>query len=315
MLLLLDIAIQNDTTQYLQNINDNIDAVRRIVDVSNSTIANEISAVNTVLMAFTIVFGVVGLLLGSYILWLQRKVSKMSDNIAEKEQRIISLANMVEETDQKIHSDISGLYEDLRNEETMALLRRLEEEPLDITNLSPLLLTRSLTDKGFSILKQAYVKLKSLGPEIDKNLIIEPSYRQQYVLMFFQHFLRESMLDEDVRPDVVKEFQSSMRCAFKRDIIKSTEDFCSALNESNMQFDKVLLVVDYLKALNQSDYRNLIELKNIFQEKLSSNLLVDAIDKCTTDKVYIELFGVVAPTEVVGQTENQDGNKKNEAKE
>ena len=67
---ILSTTIPGDTLQYLQSINDNIEAVRRIVDVSNSTIANEISAVNTMLVAFTIVFGIVGVFLGSYILCL-----------------------------------------------------------------------------------------------------------------------------------------------------------------------------------------------------------------------------------------------------
>ena len=309
MLLLLDIGMQEDTTQYLQNINDNVDAVLHIVDVSNSTIANEISAINTMLVAFTIVFGVVGVLLGVYISWLQRKVSKMSDNIAEKEQKIINLANTVEETDRKIHTDIGGLYEDLRKEETMTLLRRLEEEPLDISNLSSLLMTRTLSGEGFVILKKAYIKLKSLGPEIDNDRFLEPSFRQQYIVIFFQHYLRESVLDEDMRPDIVKECKYSMNCAFKRDIIKSTEDFCMALSDSKVQFDRVLLVVDYLKALNQSKYANFVELKSIFQEKLDPSLLVEAIDKCTTDKEYLGLFGVAAPTESAEKTENPDGVK------
>lgn len=309
MLLLLDIGIQGDTIQHLRNINDNVDAVLRIVDVSNSTIANEISAINTMLVAFTIVFGVVGVLLGVYISWLQRKVSKMSDNIAEKEQKIINLANTVEETDRKIHTDIAGLYEDLRKEETMTLLRRLEEEPLDISNLSSLLMTRTLSGEGFTILKQAYIKLKSLGPEIDNDRFLEPSFRQQYIVIFFQHYLRESVLDEDIRPDIVKECKYSMNCAFKRDIIKSTEDFCMALSDSKVQFDRVLLVVDYLKALNQSKYANFVELKSIFQEKLDPSLLVEAIDKCTTDKEYLGLFGVAAPTESAEKTENPDGVK------
>ena len=182
-MLLLNITMQPDTFQYLQNINDNIDAVRRIVDVSNATIANEISAVNTMLVAFTIVFGAIGVLLGGYISWLQRKVSRMSDNIAEKEQKIISLAKTVEETDKKIHSDIKGLYCELRDEETMALLHRIVEEPLDVSNLSHLLFARSLNTEGYAVLKQAYTKLKSLGPEIDEDRIIEPSYRQQYIII------------------------------------------------------------------------------------------------------------------------------------
>lgn len=296
-MLVLNITMQTDTLQYLQNINDNIDAVRRIVDVSNATIANEISAVNTMLVAFTIVFGAIGVLFGGYISWLQRKVSRMSDNIAEKEQKIISLAKTVEETDKKIHSDIKGLYCELRDEETMALLHRLVEEPLDVSNLSHLLFARSLNTEGYAVLKQAYTKLKSLGSEIDKDRIIEPSYRQQYIIIFFQHYLRESILDEDLRPDIAKEYGRSMGCAFQRDIIKSTEDFCRALSDGKGQFDEVSLLVDYLKALNQSKYNSLIELKNVFQDKLNPDLLVEAIDKCTTDKVYLTLFGVEAPNE------------------
>ena len=52
--ILLNSSIPIDTLNYLQNLDENIDAVRRIVDVSNSMIANEISAVNTMLVAFNI---------------------------------------------------------------------------------------------------------------------------------------------------------------------------------------------------------------------------------------------------------------------
>ena len=306
---ILSTTIPSDTIQYLQNINDNIDAVRRIVDVSNSTIANEISAVNTMLVAFTIVFALVGIFLGFYITWLKNKISKMNNNIAEKEQKIISLANTVEETDKKIQSDISGLYEKLRNEETMTLLRRLVEEPQDISNLSDLLLARPLSNKGFSIIKQAFMKLKSLGPEIDEDRFIEPSYRRQYTLLFFQHYLRESVLDDELRPEIIKDFERNMACAFKRDIIKSTEDFCHALSVSNAPFDKVMLLADYLKALNQSKYSNLVELKNIFQEKVNKDILVEAIDRCTTDEVYLGLFGVEDPN-VSKKTKNSKTTKK-----
>ena len=121
MIFLLNATIPNGPIRYLQNLNDIIDAVRRIVDVQNSTIANEISAVNTMLVAFTLIFALVGNFLGFYITWLKNKISKMNDNIAEKEQKIISLANTVEETDKKIQSNIRGLYAKLRKEETLTL--------------------------------------------------------------------------------------------------------------------------------------------------------------------------------------------------
>ena len=301
---LLSTTIPSDTLQYLQNINDNIDAVRRIVDVSNSTIANEISAVNTMLVAFTIVFGIVGVLLGIYISWLQRKVSKMSDNIEEKEQKIILLAKTVEDTDNKIQSDISGLYAKLRKEETLTLLHRLEEEPEDISNLADLLLACPLDDNGFPILKKAFEKLMAIHLEVGKDVLVDSSLETRYVLLFFQHYLFQSILDDKLRTEVVKDLDSCMNCAFKHDIIKSTKDFCRALSNEDATFEKTQLLIDYLKALNQSKYKDLEELKDIFQEYLDKDLLVDAIDKCTTDKVYLDLFGVENPEKQIETVES-----------
>lgn len=300
--ILFAINLPIDTLRYLQNINENVDAVKRIVDVSNATIANEISAINTMLVAFTIVFGIVGVFLGVYISWLQRKVSKMSDNIEKKEQTIIALAKTIEETDQKIQSDISGLYAKLRKEETMTLLKRLEMEPQDIANVLDLLLARPLENDGFPILKNAFLKLIKI--EADANTdedIFDSTYKEPFLLLFFQHYLCLSIKDDDLREEIVKGFEHCMACAFKSDIIKSTEDLCKSLKVERASYNKTSILIDYLKALNQSKFTSLIDLKNILQEDINKDLLVDAIDKCTTDRVYLTLFGIEAPNE----TENE----------
>ena len=304
--ILLNSSIPIDTLNYLQNLDENIDAVRRIVDVSNSMIANEISAVNTMLVAFTIVFGIVGVFLGFYISWLQRKVTKMSDNIEKKEQTIMSLAKAVEETDNMIQSDISGLYAKLRKEETMALLYRLEEEPEDISNLVKLLLARSLDIEGFPILKRAFIQSMTIDDEANKDDYSTPSMREQYILLFFQHFLYQSILDDELRPEVVMEFEGNVKCAFKSDIIRSTKDLCKALSNHSVAFDKISLLKSYLMALNQSKYSDLKELRTIFQDNLDKGILVEAIDRCTSDKVYISLFGIVAPSDIQTSDENEE---------
>ncbi len=296
ILSLLNINVPLDTLSYLQNLNDNIDGVRNLVDVSNSTIANEISVMNTVLVVFTIVFGLVGIFVGVYISVLQRKVSKMSKDIEGKEIIIKALAKNVEDTDNKIHSDISGLYKQLREEETMTMFRRLEEEPQDIANLSSLLSARTVGEKGFPILKSAYMKLLEIENEqIEKDRDIS-IYKSSFLILFFQHYMSLTMLDNDIREDLRKEFGDCCKYAFKRDIIKSTKDLCKVLSKSDAPFEKEPILVEYLKAINKSKFKNLVELKNIFHEDIKNkSLLVGAIDKCTSDKVYLEMFGIADP--------------------
>lgn len=293
--LFLNCSTSEDTLKYLQNIYDNIEAVKCIVDTSNSTIANEINAVNTLLVSFTIIFGLVGIVLGIYITWLQMKVSKMKDSIEKKEHTIITLAQKIEDTDKKIQSDISGLYKQLQEEETITLLRRLEEEPQDISNLEGLLLARSISIEGFPILKSAYTNLLKVEND-QKDVVSFDDCKDSYMLLFFQHFLYESLLDDDIREDLRNAFEIGCKCAFKRDIIKSTKEICMLLSESDAPFEKEPMLVDYLKAINKSKYKDLIELKNIFQDEIKNqNLLVEAIDKCTTNKVYLSLFGIEEP--------------------
>lgn len=73
MISLLFVSNQSmDTLSNIHNLCKDMESIKEIVEVSNSTIANEISAVNTLLVAFTITIGVVGVILGGYITWLQK---------------------------------------------------------------------------------------------------------------------------------------------------------------------------------------------------------------------------------------------------
>ena len=293
--LFLSTAIVCDTLG-IQNSNNEIETIKSIVETSNSCIANQIAMLDVFIALFALLFAIFGIWLGVYVSKLEKRISKMNSNIEEKERTIKLLAATVEETDNKIQSDISGLYKKLRKEETIALLRRLELEPQDISNLLDTLLARSLEDDGFPIMKNAYFKLISLGDEANEGGgLTGTSYKKQFLLLFFQHYMYLSVQDDDLREDLVTEFELAMTCAFKRDIIKATDDFCKAMSVSGASFDKTSLLIAYLKALNNSKYRNLIELKNIIQEKINKDILVDAIDQCTSDKVYLEMFGIESP--------------------
>lgn len=298
----LDTIVETVTdTIYLQSSNNNdLDFIKSIVEISNSSISNQLTTLNALIAGFSLIFVISSIFLSIYISYLVRKVKKAKESIEEKENVINSLAKTVKETDEKIQSNISGLYTQLRAEETLTLLRRLEEEPLDIVNLEEPLLARPLGEDGFPILKRAYIKLLKLGQEIDVSDYLRPSLRKQFHLLFFQHYLRKTILDDDLRPEVSKDFEFGISCAFKRDIIKSTEDFCSALSYNTASFDKELILTNYLKAINNSKYSDLADLKNILEKNIYDQaLLPNAIEKCTQDKVYLTLFGVTPPTPTV----------------
>lgn len=279
----------SDTISQMQGIDKTIERISHLVTVSNDTISNELSAVNTLLVVFSIILALVGIGLGIYISVLHHKVSKIKESIDEKEQTVLRLAKTVADTDNKITTNLSDLYKQLQKEETLSLLRRLDEEPLDIANLIKPLLARSLENDGFIILKNAYIKLKNL----DKVNIND--YKSSYLLLFQQNFLDKSLLDDDLRDDVISDVKYYTLCAFKRDMIKSTKDMCKALSVDSVPFNKTDILVCYLKALNRSPFKDSVELKNILQENLNNNLRVEAIDRCTSDKCYLSMFGVYKP--------------------
>ena len=306
--------LQNDNAlDNLQIINE-IDSIRHLIDVSNNTVANGISTINTILVAATVFIGVAGLIgigISIYISKIEKKVSEMMKNIENKEKKISEMMENIEskekkitELDRQIQTDIRGLYAKLRKEETLALLRRLEEEPQDVVNIDNLLVARKLDEEGFLILKKAFSKLSS-NPrsETDERDLL--TYLGSYCVLFFQHYLYQAILDNDIQPKIIQFLKVCMGCAFKNDIIKSTKDFCKALSTDNTSFDKLTLLTDYLKALNQSKYKNLPEIKNIFQKKIYKPLLLDAIEKCKNEGTFLVMFGIEDPKKV-SKTNNKN---------
>lgn len=287
-----------DTVTYLQTTIPDWDAMRNIVEMSNSSIGNQISMLNAFIAGFSLLFVIAGIILGIYISNLEKKTLKIKESVENKEKEIVKLAETVKETDEKIQSDISGLYAKLRDEESITLLKRLEEEPQDVSNLSKILFARQLKPEWFVYLKTAFYKLLELGDVADNGGLFSLSYKDSYLLLMFQHYMFFSIKDDKIREEIIPRFDILIKCAFKRDIINTTTDLCKALSEQYVTFDKIDILVKYLSALNDSSFSNLPELKNIFNDKISDkSLLVDAIEKCTNNKIYLKLFGINPPVE------------------
>lgn len=280
---------------------EKVDMLSNIVETSNGSIANQLSAANYLLAIVAILIVVGGAILGFYIRRKKNEVEKMVRMVDEKRKLVDAMAAATKELDEHINSNIKGLYQKLRKEETDSLLERLVLEPQDIGNLIELLLARDLDDEGFVKIREAYLNLE---PEQDDKALVENgmirvsamSHEEEYLLLFFQHYCYQAIKDDEIRPELIKKFRTNCNNAFKRDIIKTTIDLCRALTECTSTFNKEEVLTAYLKALNHSQYKSFIDLKNIFEQNIMPKSLLDvAKEQCAKDGEYLSLFGIDNP--------------------
>lgn len=297
------------------------DLMYSVVESANSGVANQLSTITLWFELIAILIAVVGGILGFYISKKQRDVVKMAKTVDEKKVIVESLANIVdakkreiealaktaEDLDTKINSDITGLYNNLRKEETRAIFQRLVKEPLDIDNLSSLLLAREVDSDNFPLLKQAYLNMPEKiehQPIRDEFLVVQSDTRHNYMLQFFQHFFYQSVEDNEIRLDFVENFKNVFDNAFESDIIRATKDLCKALTDEDSKFDKVYVLMEFLKAVNGSKFKNFALLRKILEDNLrEQGLLQNAIERCTADKVFLSLFGVISPEKAQNKQE------------
>jgi len=284
----------------LKTLHTNTDMLTGIIETSNDSMANQLSAANNLLAFIAIALTVGGAIVGFYIRRKKLEVEEMVKMVDEKKKIVDKIAQTTKELDEKINNNVDELYQKLRKEETKALLDRLVLEPKDIGNLITLLLARDLDEEGFAKLREAYLKLEDEsedGPAKETGIIsVEGLSNANYISLFFQHFCYQAVKDDQIRPSLVKDFGENCNNAFKRDIIKTTIDLCKALSEDTSTFNKEEVLAAYLKALNGSKYKNMVALKNILEQNIMPQTLLEKTkDQCTKDNVYLSLFGITKP--------------------
>ena len=281
------------------------DYLAGFIETANDSVANQLSAANFLLAIIAIVIAIVGGVLGYHIGKKKKQIEAIAATIDEKEKTIEKVSEATKELDKQIKGNVGELYKKLKNEETKALLERLVLEPRDIGNLIHPLLARELDEEGFLKLREAYFKLGNELKYDDSEeedsmvaIISSDSSDEEYILLFFQHYCYQAIKDDEIRPNLLKGFSENCRNAFKRDLIKTTIDICKALDEDVSTFNKEEVLTAYLKALNKCKYRTLEDLRNIFEQNITNpELLKKAIEKCTAEGVYLELFGIKKPEE------------------
>ena len=283
-----------DLSEEIKFLSEMLDKQTGLIGQEQSAVSNSMSSLNILFVAFSVIIAIIaiigGVLLGRYVkkkseqiekikdyvdekqkevIELEGKVSKAKDYVDEKQKEVIELEEKVSkakdsvlEIDNKITSDIDGLYENLRRSETKVLLQRLADVPEDINNLFFLLTSRKLYKEDFGRFLVAYRKLK------DKN-----EYAKcfgNYLALFFQHFCGEAVAQEIVRDDLIDYFQRVLNSAFEREVEESTKSLILCLNKNQGTFSNEDVLKKYLSALIQSKYKDYKEPYRIILDNYSN---------------------------------------------
>jgi len=263
-----------------------------VVETANDGVSNQLSAANNLLALVAVIIGIIGIWLGIYITKKKQQIDLLAATIDTKKNAVDAIAKTTEDLDKKIHSDLSGLYKDLRKEETDALLSRLVLEPQDVDNLCTILCARDIDETGYEKLRTAYLKMKNMLKDVSTESVVNDC-SEHYMVLFYQHFFYQALKDVEISQDFDSFYFDIFSRAYKRDVINSTLDLCRGLSEDANNCNKEVMLASYLKALNYSRYKNLKEIKNIFEHNITPpSLLQNAIERCKEEKVYLTLFNV-----------------------
>lgn len=214
----------NSVNTHISELERKIETERNINEKTFNSISTQISVSSYVLTIMGIVFAVVAIGVGAYVTYVERKIIKIGEENKDLLAKNQKIKQDVQDLNNLIQSDIYGLFEKIKRQETVDLLNRLDKVPKDISNICSLLLSRELLQNDFEKLKKAYMNL-------DDD---DDDYKSSYKLLFFQHFLTETLKDEKLRKDILQFIPSGINSAFENDIVKSTHDFIVAVIDGGL---------------------------------------------------------------------------------
>lgn len=268
----------------LKKINKDYEYQLRINEQTLTSISRQIEATSFNFTIFGILFAIAALGLGVYITFIERKTVSIRGETQELLRKTNQTKEEVEKINELIQKDIYGLFLKIKREETVHILKRLLKVPEDISNLLSQLLSRELENEDFQILKEAYLKLKP-QPKVKPGFIrVVPNYKDGYKLLFFQHFLDLSLLDEVIGPDLIDFYPQAIESAFENDIIKSSQDFIRAIIDKGVQKCEKE-INSFILGISKSDFKENAKLYEILFNSLSKREnQFKFFDLITTDK-------------------------------
>ena len=228
----------------IATLKDKLDFQQKMSEQSISSISNQLDSASYNLTLFGLLFTIAAIGLGVYVTYIERKIVKIGEENKELLAKNQKIKEDVEAVNKLIQSDIYNLFLKIKREESAHILDRLVKVPRDIENVCESLLSRELEQEDFAKLRQAYLNLGE-----NKN-----EYNQQYLVLFFQHFLGQSLRDEKLRQEISKFIPEGISSSFKNDIVKSTSDFVTVIVDKGIQEFKPEINL-FFNGLTNSEYK------------------------------------------------------------
>lgn len=179
----------NELVGQVENLSYLVEAQKEIISQEQSAIENSMGAVNTLLAVFSLIITIGGIFLGWFINRKEKNVQALLKQVETKKEEVEKLEESTSKTkdeivklNDNINNDIEGLYDRLKEAETISLFKRLVNVPLDIANVSTLLLARDIDVSNFKYLLAAYRKFKIMNVDLERHECL-------YILLFLSAFL------------------------------------------------------------------------------------------------------------------------------
>ena len=282
----------------VENLSYLVETQKEIISQEQSAIENSMGAVNIVLAVFALILTIGGIYLGWFINRKEKKVQALLMQVETKKEEVEKLEEKTSKTkddivelNNNINGDIEGLYERLKKEETVSLFRRLVEVPWDISNVGTLLLARKIDISNFKYLVLAYRNLKDSGTDGQTGGIMY-SYKDLYLVQFFQHFCGPAISHSLIKDDLIEFFPAGFSCAYQSDIEYSTNSLIMSLNRDKSIGNKPEILYTYIKALNESKHNTTsIPYEIIVSKYDNDDDLIQIWEQLISNSIIIKQFG------------------------
>lgn len=280
-------------TSELELLSKVVDKQQNLIGQEQTAIQNNLNSTSLRIDVFTCIFAIIGIALSIYISRKENNINKLLTHVKELEQKTSNTKKEIIHLNKQINNNIDSLYNQLKDEETCSLFKRLVEEPFDISNICNLLLARRIKDNNFKYLILAYRKLtESNSATKNVRFITSLSYKDQYLLLFYQHFLGYAISHTITQKDIINFFPTAFQCAFEADIINSTKSLVKCLNSDKLIENKSDIMFKYIKDFNSSRHKEDINPYKIIVEGYNNEKeLIDVWNNLIKDDIIIKEFG------------------------